>query len=179
VLELKGVTLLHVDHIEAQNSLILALKDQMALNLVGSDRVQERHAKEMTKLSQVINQEFPRIREALVASQEAIVQEKRKADADHCELASTKKLLDLAKTKVRILEEELDKALRTSQMLEETNQATRKKFVQIVDFIKDIWQEEVSNSSLAPVMKTISLHNASARPGNHGQTTLTKTGPEI
>lgn len=52
---------------------------------------------------------------------------------------------DLAKKKVHILEEELEKSLQTSQMLEETVQTNRKKFNQLVDLIKDIWLEEVQS----------------------------------
>ena len=53
----------------------------------------------------------------------------------------------MSKKKVKILEEELEKSLQTSYMLEETIQANRKKFNQLVDLIKDIWQEEVQNNT--------------------------------
>jgi len=54
----------------------------------------------------------------------------------------------LSKKKVHILEEELEKSLETSQMLEEAVQTGRKKFNQLVDLIKDIWQEEVQSTAL-------------------------------
>ena len=49
-------------------------------------------------------------------------------------------------------------------MLEETIQANRKKFNQLVDLIKDIWQEEVQNTTSAtsnnggPMNATISQY---------------------
>lgn len=70
---------------------------------------------------------------------------------------------DLTKKKVKIMEEELEKALQTSQILEETVQTNRKKFNQLVDLIKDIWSEEVQSSgaTIAPtaMTTTLSQHN--------------------
>lgn len=74
--------------------------------------------------------------------------ERKKASADEGQqLSEVRKHHDLSKKKVKILEEELEKALQTSQTLEETVQTTRKKFNQLVDLIKDIWHEEVQNFS--------------------------------
>ena len=53
---------------------------------------------------------------------------------------------------MKILEEELEKSLEFSQKQEKLVHTTRKKFNQLVDLIKDIWQIEVQNSTLNPVM---------------------------
>ena len=49
----------------------------------------------------------------------------------------------MTKTKIKILEEELEKALQKIQNREETIVADRKKFDRLSDLIKDIWQQEI------------------------------------
>lgn len=81
----------------------------------------------------------------LTASHVALLSNKKQKESSQTEFSSLTNAHDLAKKKVHILEEELEKSLQTSQMLEETVQTNRKKFNQLVDLIKDIWLEEVQS----------------------------------
>lgn len=60
-------------------------------------------------------------------------------EEDTTELDGVKQLHDMTKTKIKILEEELEKALQKIQNREETIVADRKKFDRLSDLIKDIW----------------------------------------
>ena len=64
-------------------------------------------------------------------------------EEDTTELDGVKQLHDMTKTKIKILEEELEKALQKIQNREETIVADRKKFDRLSDLIKDIWQQEI------------------------------------
>ena len=59
---------------------------------------------------------------------------------DSTELEDVKKLHDMTKTKIKILEEELEKALQKVQSREDTINAERKKMERLADLIKEIWQ---------------------------------------
>ena len=89
-----------------------------------------------------------------MASHVALLQTKKSNQNDNQALSNVRNHHDLGKKKVKILEEELEKSLQTSQILEETIQANRKKFNQLIDLIKDIWQEEVQNNALGNPMST-------------------------
>ena len=62
---------------------------------------------------------------------------------DSTELEDVKKLHDMTKTKIKILEEELEKALQKVQSREDTINTERKKMERLADLIKEIWQQEV------------------------------------
>ena len=64
---------------------------------------------------------------------------------DSTELEDVKKLHDMTKTKIKILEEELEKALQKVQSREDTVNAERKKMERLADLIKEIWQQEVQS----------------------------------
>lgn len=64
---------------------------------------------------------------------------------DSTELEDVKKLHDMTKTKIKILEEELEKALQKVQSREDTINADRKKMERLADLIKEIWQQEVQS----------------------------------
>ena len=58
---------------------------------------------------------------------------------DSTELEDVKKLHDMTKTKIKILEEELEKALQKVQSREDTINTERKKMERLADLIKEIW----------------------------------------
>ena len=62
---------------------------------------------------------------------------------DSTELDEVKQLHNMIKTKIKILEEELEKALQKVQSREDTINAERKKMERLADLIKEIWQQEV------------------------------------
>ena len=64
---------------------------------------------------------------------------------DSTELEDVKKLHDMTKTKIKILEEELEKALQKVQSREDTINTDRKKMERLADLIKEIWQQEVQS----------------------------------
>lgn len=127
----------------------------------------------------IITDEFPLLKDTIVASQVAILQKKKARETDRQDLSKTENLHDLSKKKVKILEEELEKALQTSQMLEESVQSTRKKFNQLVDLIKDIWQEEVCNPTISPAIMNQIPNNQPQHQANHDMTSNTKPESEI
>ena len=111
-----------------------------------------------------------------MASHVALLETKKTNENDNQHLNDVKNHHDLSKKKVKILEEELEKSLQTSQVLEDTIQANRKKFNQLVDLIKDIWQEEVQNTSNnnGPLSTTLSQHGIQDNfRGNDGSKTAT------
>ena len=91
----------------------------------------------------IFNEQLPVIRDTLVASQLALVRHKRHSEKDDKQITEVTDLLDLSKKKVKILEEELEKALQSSQTYEKDLENSKVKFNKLVDLIKDIWQEEV------------------------------------
>ena len=62
----------------------------------------------------------------------------------------------MTKTKIKILEEELEKALQKVQSREETINCERGKMERLADLIKEIWQQEVQSQ----------IHGASQNGGN-------------
>ena len=55
------------------------------------------------------------------------------------ELEDVRQLHNMTKTKIKILEEELEKALQKIQEREETINGDRKKMERLADLIKEIW----------------------------------------
>ena len=67
----------------------------------------------------------------------------------------------MTKTKIKILEEELEKALQKIQEREETINSDRKKMERLADLIKEIWQQEVQSQGQGSLQqKTIVGHHS-------------------
>ena len=88
---------------------------------------------------------------------------------DSTELDEVKQLHNMTKTKIKILEEELEKALQKVQSREDTINAERKKMERLADLIKEIWQQEVQsqNNQTIPQGNTAPGHNSN-RDGTMG-----------
>lgn len=86
----------------------------MALRAIGYERVHDKSTKDLNKVGQIITDQFPLLRDTIVASQVAILDRKKETEFDKHDLSKTTHLHDLAKKKVNILEEELEKSLQTS-----------------------------------------------------------------
>lgn len=171
VSQLKLVTSRQAEHIAAQSELIEAQKNQLRLLKVNQERTNDKNVNNVAKVGRMIRDEIPLMRDTIVASQVALLEQRKTHMTERGDLSTTQHLLDLSKKKVKILEEELEKQLEASQSQDEQLRTTRKKFMQLVDLIKDIWQNEVqsqANQTLNPVM-SVASNPMHSRYGNHDQ----------
>ena len=83
--------------------------------------------------------ELPLLAKTLEQSSGSIQEMLKGKQEDSTELEDVRQLHNMTKTKIKILEEELEKALQKIQEREETINGDRKKMERLADLIKEIW----------------------------------------
>lgn len=133
--ELKQVSMLQTKHIRAQNELVLAQKEKLAFLTSFMEKQLRRKERDRQSTFKFILSEFPMLSQTLA---QATQQVSELQIGDQQTKSSVQELLhvhDLAKKKVMILEEELEKSLQANQDFEQIIQQNREKYDRLTELI--------------------------------------------
>ena len=137
--ELKSVAIQQTAHIKAQTNLILEYQNQLGLKDVALERVSKRKDKERERIVKLFTDELPLLNETLSQSHKSVTNFFQTSQVDSQEIRDLRQINEMKSTKIKILEQELEKSLQLTKTQEESINTDKKKYGRLVDLVKDIW----------------------------------------